>query len=133
LIVAVFPDIRSGIVFEAMAAPSQILHQIGVIAYRVLDGKVQVLLMTSRDTGRWIIPKGNVNGRSTPSKAAEKEAYEEAGVRGTIASSIPLGIYTYFKKLELGRRGRRQSKFISFGSRNGSRSGRKKVNGNCPG
>ena len=85
-----------------MAITSPILKQAGVIAYRVLDGKVQVLLMTSRDTGRWIIPKGNINGRSTPSKAAEKEAYEEAGVRGTITSSIPLGIYTYFKKLESG-------------------------------
>ena len=58
--------------------------------------------MTSRDTGRWIIPKGNINGRSTPSKAAEKEAYEEAGVKGTITSSIPLGSYTYSKKLESG-------------------------------
>jgi 8-oxo-dGTP pyrophosphatase MutT (NUDIX family) len=85
-----------------MAATNPILNQAGVIAYRILDGKVQVLLMTSRDTGRWIIPKGNINGRSTPSKAAEKEAYEEAGVRGTITSSIPLGIYTYFKQLESG-------------------------------
>ena len=85
-----------------MVATGQILHQAGVIAYRILDGKVRVLLMTSRDTGRWIIPKGNVHGRSTPSKTAEKEAYEEAGVRGTITSSIPLGIYSYFKKLESG-------------------------------
>ncbi len=85
-----------------MAATSPILNQAGVIAYRILDGKVQVLLMTSRDTGRWIIPKGNINGRSTPSKAAEREAYEEAGVRGAITSSIPLGIYTYSKKLESG-------------------------------
>src|SRR5438552_4443067 len=85
-----------------MAATNPILHQAGVIAYRVLDGKVQVLLMTSRDTGRWIIPKGNINGRSKPSKVAEKEAYEEAGVRGAITSSIPLGIYTYSKKLESG-------------------------------
>src|SRR6266850_551987 len=85
-----------------MAATRPILNQAGVIAYRILDGRVQVLLMTSRDTGRWIIPKGNINGRSTPSKAAEKEAYEEAGVRGTITSSIPLGIYTYFKQLESG-------------------------------
>src|SRR5258708_31149028 len=85
-----------------MAATNPILNQAGVIAYRVLDGKVQVLLMTSRDTGRWIIPKGNINGRSTPSKAAEKEAYEEAGVRGAITSPIPLGIYTYSKKLASG-------------------------------
>jgi predicted NUDIX family NTP pyrophosphohydrolase len=87
---------------QAVAATSQILNQAGVIAYRILDGKVQVLLMTSRDTGRWIIPKGNINGRSTPSKAAEKEAYEEAGVRGTITSTIPLGTYTYSKKLASG-------------------------------
>jgi 8-oxo-dGTP pyrophosphatase MutT (NUDIX family) len=87
---------------QAVAATGQILNQAGVIAYRILDGKVQVLLVTSRDTRRWIIPKGNINGRSTPSKAAEKEAYEEAGVRGTITSPIPLGIYTYSKKLASG-------------------------------
>src|SRR5271163_3796761 len=58
--------------------------------------------MTSRDTGRWIIPKGNIKAGETPCKAAEKEAYEEAGVKGTITSSIPLGMYTYFKKLESG-------------------------------
>jgi 8-oxo-dGTP pyrophosphatase MutT (NUDIX family) len=85
-----------------MAATNPILHQAGVIAYRILDGKVQVLLMTSRDTGRWIIPRGNINGRSTPPEAAEKEAYEEAGVRGTITSSIPLGFYTYVKQLGSG-------------------------------
>jgi 8-oxo-dGTP pyrophosphatase MutT (NUDIX family) len=34
--------------------------------------------MTSRDTGRWIIPKGNIDAGATPAKAAEKEAYEEA-------------------------------------------------------
>jgi 8-oxo-dGTP pyrophosphatase MutT (NUDIX family) len=86
-----------------MSATNQVLHQAGVIAYRILDGKVQVLLMTSRETGRWIIPKGNVNAGSTPAKAAEKEAYEEAGVKGTIASSIPLGFYTYYKRLESGQ------------------------------
>lgn len=85
-----------------MAATDQILHQAGVIAYRILDAKVQVLLMTSRDTGRWIIPKGNIDGGVTPSEAAEKEAYEEAGVKGTIAGSIPLGIYTYSKKRRSG-------------------------------
>jgi 8-oxo-dGTP pyrophosphatase MutT (NUDIX family) len=85
-----------------VATTNSILHQAGVIAYRIHDGKVQVLLMTSRDTGRWIIPKGNINGSATPAKAAEKEAYEEAGVRGTITSSAPLGIYTYFKTLASG-------------------------------
>jgi 8-oxo-dGTP pyrophosphatase MutT (NUDIX family) len=38
----------------------------------------------------------------TPAKAAEREAFEEAGVKGVIESTLPLGIYTYFKKLESG-------------------------------
>lgn len=79
-----------------------ILHQAGVIAYRIVDKQVQVLLTTSRDTGRWIIPKGNVSSRLSPAQAAEREAFEEAGVKGVIESTLPLGIYTYFKKLESG-------------------------------
>jgi 8-oxo-dGTP pyrophosphatase MutT (NUDIX family) len=71
---------------RAVVATNTILHQAGVIAYRILDCKVQVLLMTSRDTGRWIIPKGNIDAGATPAKAAENEAYEEAGVKGTITS-----------------------------------------------
>ena len=58
--------------------------------------------MTSRDTGRWIIPKGNIHADATPAKAAEDEAYEEAGVKGIIMSSIPHGFYTYFKMLASG-------------------------------
>jgi 8-oxo-dGTP pyrophosphatase MutT (NUDIX family) len=69
-----------------------------VIAYRIRDGKVRVLLMTSRDTGRWIIPRGNIKPGVTPCRAAEQEAYEEAGVRGIIIGSNPLGMYTYSKK-----------------------------------
>ena len=83
-----------------MTATNPILHQAGVIAYRILDGKVRVLLVTSRDTGRWIIPKGNIKAGEMPCKAAENEAYEEAGVKGTIIGS--LGMYTYFKKLDSG-------------------------------
>jgi len=78
------------------------LAQAGVIAYRIRHGEVQVLLMTSRDTGRWIIPKGNIKPGTTPSKAAAQEAFEEAGVKGTVVSSTPLGRYTYSKKLGSG-------------------------------
>ena len=76
------------------------LLQAGVIAYRIRRGKVQVLLMTSRDTGRWIIPKGNIKPGTTPFEAAEQEAFEEAGVKGIIAGPAPLGMFTYLKKLE---------------------------------
>ena len=87
---------------EAVIEGDEPLPQAGVIAYRIRRGEVQVLLMTSRDTGRWIIPKGNVKPGSSPSKAAAQEAFEEAGVKGTIVSSTPLGVYTYAKKLGSG-------------------------------
>jgi 8-oxo-dGTP pyrophosphatase MutT (NUDIX family) len=85
-----------------MAVTNPTLHQAGVIAYRIRAGRVEVLLLTSRDTGRWIIPKGNIAAGTAPWKAAAKEAYEEAGVMGRIGGSIPLGIYTYFKRLDSG-------------------------------
>ena len=85
-----------------VAKGDEILPQAGVIAYRIRRGKVQVLLMTSRDTGRWIIPKGNIRPGTSPAKAAAQEAFEEAGVKGTIVSSTPLGMYTYFKQLRSG-------------------------------
>ena len=77
-------------------------HQAGAMAYRVHDGQLEVLLITSRGTGRWIIPKGNIDPGLTPAEAAEREAYEEAGVRGTVESTLPLGFYTYFKKTASG-------------------------------
>ena len=80
------------------------LHQAVVIAYRAVGGQVQVLLITSRDTGRWIIPKGNISTGVSPSRAAETEAYEEGGVKGETEGSNPLGFYTYFKERGSGDR-----------------------------
>jgi len=87
---------------EVVIEGDEPLPQAGVIAYRIRRGEVQVLFVTSRDTGRWIIPKGNIKPGTSPSQAAAQEAFEEAGVKGTIVSSTPLGIYTYFKQLKSG-------------------------------
>ncbi|MFV0409412.1 MAG: NUDIX hydrolase [Paracoccus sp. (in: a-proteobacteria)] len=60
-------------------------------------GSGQLLLITSRGTGRWIIPKGwPMTGRSA-AEAALREAWEEAGVKGTVHSQ-PLGRYRYAKR-----------------------------------
>jgi 8-oxo-dGTP pyrophosphatase MutT (NUDIX family) len=59
------------------------------------DGR-QVLLVTSRETGRWVLPKGWPMKRLPPPEAAAREAFEEAGVRGEIGSQ-PAGAYTYLK------------------------------------
>lgn len=62
---------------------------------------IQILLVTSRDTGRWVPPKGwPMEGRA-PWSAARIEALEEAGVIGTM-SDEPLGSYSYLKRLEDG-------------------------------
>ena len=70
--------------------------QFGALCYRVNNDKVQVLLITSRGSGRWIIPKGWPMDKQTPASAAEQEAFEEAGVEGKI-KNICLGIFSYVK------------------------------------
>jgi 8-oxo-dGTP pyrophosphatase MutT (NUDIX family) len=87
---------------EAPWAIEQVLYQVGIITFRVENGELEVLLVTSRDTGRWIIPKGNIDAGLTPAKAALREAYEEAGVSGSIVGTVPIGFYTYFKRLKCG-------------------------------
>ena len=70
--------------------------QSAVIPYRCLDDSVEVLLITSRRGRRWIFPKGVVEPRESAPTSAAREAYEEAGVRGTVDPSR-LGSYTYQK------------------------------------
>jgi 8-oxo-dGTP pyrophosphatase MutT (NUDIX family) len=80
----------------------KMLTQAGAIPYRIVDGKLEVLLVTSRDTGRWVIPKGHLENGMTPQSAACQEAWEEAGVTGEITSKLPLGFVPYMKKLKDG-------------------------------
>ncbi len=84
-----------------MRGPREIRSQCGAICWRREADEVQVLLVTSRDTGRWVIPKGGqIDGLDDPGSAAQ-EAWEEAGVRGTVLET-PLGHYTYRKGLRSG-------------------------------
>jgi hypothetical protein len=62
------------------------------------DASIRIMLVTSRQTRRWIIPKGNVDDGMTPHAAAAQEAEEEAGVRGKISRN-PLGSFTYDKRI----------------------------------
>jgi 8-oxo-dGTP pyrophosphatase MutT (NUDIX family) len=70
--------------------------QYGALCWRLHRGKVEVLLITSRDTGRWVIPKGWPMKGMTPSQAAAREAWEEAGVQGG-AEAVQMGSFTYDK------------------------------------
>ncbi|MDQ2093008.1 NUDIX hydrolase [Rhodalgimonas zhirmunskyi] len=75
--------------------------QFAALCWRVKNGKPQILLITSRGTNRWILPKGWPESGMTPGQAALQEAWEEAGVRGR-ASEISVGVFSYMKKLEKG-------------------------------
>ena len=66
--------------------------QAGVIPYRFVKGRPRVLLITSRKSKRWIIPKGNIEPDLTARASARMEAFEEAGVRGKIGKEA-LGTY----------------------------------------
>lgn len=73
------------------------ITQYGVIPYRIEDGAVRILLITSRETRRWVIPRGNPIRALLPHETAAREAFEEGGVRGT-ASPRMLGRYHYRKR-----------------------------------
>ena len=85
-----------------MSPEDGLIRQYGALAYRIeaMDG-LQILLVTSRDTGRWVIPKGNPMLFRNAGETAEEEAFEEAGVRGTIGPS-PIGQSRYCKRRRVG-------------------------------
>lgn len=71
--------------------------QIGALPWRKTDG-LEILLLSSRETKRWVIPKGwPVKGKK-PHRAAELEAYEEGGLEGKIEKTA-FGAYQYVKRL----------------------------------
>lgn len=74
----------------------QLRTQLGALCYRVRDGKTEVLLVTTRGSGRWVIPKGWPIAGRTPGASALREAWEEAGVVGSLAGNA-VGVYSYMK------------------------------------
>lgn len=77
--------------------------QVGALCYRRKAGQVEVLLITSRETRRWIIPKGWPVKGLEPHQAAAREAWEEAGVRPVRVARHPMGSYFYRKRLPRGK------------------------------
>lgn len=75
--------------------------QYAALPFRVVDGRPQVMLVTTRETGRWIIPKGWPKRDVKPHKLAAREAYEEAGILGRVAKRA-CGAFRYAKRLGTG-------------------------------
>ncbi len=78
--------------------------QYASLPYRLsADGALEIMLVTSRDTGRWVLPKGwPINGLP-PYLSAAREAYEEAGLIGS-NSEQAIGHYRYIKRSRRGDR-----------------------------
>ncbi|MBL8578347.1 MAG: NUDIX hydrolase [Mesorhizobium sp.] len=75
------------------------IRQVAAVPYRpTTDGGIEVLLVTSNTTRRFIVPKGWPMKSKTGREAAAQEAFEEAGVRGE-PSEKPFGAYAYWKRL----------------------------------
>jgi len=74
-----------------------VLPQSAALCYRIERGGTEVLLITTRRSRRWIVPKGWLINGLTPAETAAKEAWEEAGVEGK-CSSDKLGQFTYLKQ-----------------------------------
>jgi 8-oxo-dGTP pyrophosphatase MutT (NUDIX family) len=77
-------------------------HQVAALPWRQGENGLEILLVTTRTTKRWVIPKGWTMKGKADHEAAATEAYEEAGVSGNTDAS-PVGQYGYLKLLNSGK------------------------------
>lgn len=76
-------------------------RQVAALPWRLEDGERRILMVTSRETRRWVIPKGGRMVGKTDPEAAAQEALEEAGVKGEIEVRS-IGAFRYAKTLKDG-------------------------------
>lgn len=83
-------------VTQAPMAEDGMAEQVAALCWRLHKGRIQVLLVTSRDTGRWVLPKGWPMSGKPSQTAAAREAWQEAGVEGQV-QALSIGQYCYDK------------------------------------
>lgn len=76
-------------------------RQFGALPYRETGDDLEILLISSRETRRWVLPKGWPMKGIKPHLAAAQEAMEEAGLVGRVAKT-PMGTFAYLKRLNNG-------------------------------
>ena len=84
------------------AKPLPAAKQVAALCCREGENGTEILMVTSRDTGRWVLPKGwPVRGKNDP-QSARVEAWEEAGVKSARTRPGVIGKYSYDKRLKRG-------------------------------
>jgi phosphohistidine phosphatase len=76
--------------------PDSYYKQSAVLPIKKDEGEYYILLITSKNQNKWVIPKGIVEENMTARESAEKEAIEEAGILGK-TSKKSIGSYEYEK------------------------------------
>ncbi|MEP3265098.1 MAG: NUDIX domain-containing protein [Hyphomicrobiales bacterium] len=66
------------------------MHRVGVLPFDIRSGDMALLFVTSQTRGRWILPKGWKKKNETNEDACAREAFEEAGVHGTVLSDFAI-------------------------------------------
>ncbi len=79
--------------------PAEILQVAALPLVKAEDGARRVVMVTTRGTGRWTLPKGNMMAGLGPHQAAAQEALEEAGLIGHVKKKS-IGSYSYWKRLD---------------------------------
>jgi len=82
---------------STVASRSKVRVQYAALPWRVNGDRLEILLITTLKTRRWIVPKGWPVETLSPQACAAHEALEEAGVSGTL-SEKPIGVFRYFKR-----------------------------------
>lgn len=81
--------------------PAHPRRQIAALPWRITDGRLEICLVTTRETRRWTVPKGWPMKRLDDHEAALVEAEQEAGVSGKVAKTS-IGTWTYWKRQDHG-------------------------------
>lgn len=94
-------DLRDVAVVLEMLRQTKSQKQIAALPYRKRGRSIEVLLITSRETRRWVIPKGWPMKGKKDWNAAAQEAFEEGGIEGRVGRKS-IGTYHYLKRINAG-------------------------------
>jgi 8-oxo-dGTP pyrophosphatase MutT (NUDIX family) len=83
----------------AIRTPPSERRQVAALPWRRGANGLEILLVTSRETRRWVTPKGGRMAGLSDADSAAQEALEEAGIEGVVAQT-PLGAFRYLKVLK---------------------------------